>query len=123
MSSSCPSDKFSSLARVHCSVYNFCHSVATYYFIRLHMRGSRKFYQSGVQHLFNDIFMMSPNPEGGGIYCFLMRIPLATASTFFVSIHYLLNQLMAFYQTCTDTLLGGGEEPRGRVDYILVTLT
>ena len=109
MSSSCPSDKFSSLASVHCSVYNFCHSVATYYFIRLHMRGSRKFYQSGVQHLFNDIFMM--------------QIPLATASTFFVSIHYLLNQLMAFYQTCTDTLLGGGEEPRGRVHYILVTLT
>ena len=29
---------------------------------------------------------------------------------FFVSMHYLLNQLMDFDQTCIDTLLGGEEE-------------
>ena len=29
---------------------------------------------------------------------------------FFVSVHYLLNQLMDFDQTCIETLLGGGEE-------------
>ena len=28
----------------------------------------------------------------------------------FVSVHYLLNQLMNFYQTCIDTLLGGWNE-------------
>ena len=29
---------------------------------------------------------------------------------FFVSMHYFLNQLMDFDQTCIDRLLGGGEE-------------
>ena len=29
---------------------------------------------------------------------------------FFFSVHYLLNQLFDFDQTCKDTLLGGGEE-------------
>ena len=29
---------------------------------------------------------------------------------FFVFLHYLLNQLMDFDQTCIDTLFGGGEE-------------
>ena len=49
---------------------------------------------------------------------FLVLIPsalvsalaLAPASTFFVSVHYLLNQLMDFNQTCIDTFMGGGEE-------------
>ena len=31
---------------------------------------------------------------------FLVRIPLASASFFFVSLHYLLNQLMNFGQNC-----------------------
>ena len=35
---------------------------------------------------------------------------------FFVSVHYILNQLMDFDQTCMDTLLGGGEELI-RLDY------
>ena len=39
----------------------------------------------------------------------MVRIPLALASAF-ISVHYLLNQLMDFDQTCIDTLLGGGEE-------------
>ena len=38
---------------------------------------------------------------------FSMRIPSASA---FISMHHLLNQLMDFYQTCIDTLLGGVEE-------------
>ena len=29
---------------------------------------------------------------------------------FFISMHYLLNQLMYFDQNCIDTLFGGGEE-------------
>ena len=29
---------------------------------------------------------------------------------FFVSLHYLLNQLVDFDQTCIDKFLGGGEE-------------
>ena len=29
---------------------------------------------------------------------------------FFISIHYLLNQLMDFDQTCIYTLVGGGKE-------------
>ena len=43
---------------------------------------------------------------------FLEQIPsaLASASNFFVSVHYLLNQLMDFNQTCIYTLLGEGEE-------------
>ena len=45
---------------------------------------------------------MSPNR-------FLVLIPSASASTF-ISMHYLLNQLRDFDQTCIDTLLGGGEE-------------
>ena len=36
-----------------------------------------------------------------------MRIPSASA---FISMHYLLNQLVDFDQTCKDTLFGGGKE-------------
>ena len=35
----------------------------------------------------------------------LVRIPSEFA---FISVHYLLNRLMDFDQTCIDTLLGGG---------------
>ena len=35
---------------------------------------------------------------------------ILSASAFFVSVHYLLNQLIDSDQTCVDTLLGGGEE-------------
>ena len=38
---------------------------------------------------------------------FLVRIPSAFA---IISMHYLLNQLMDFDQTCTDILFGGGKE-------------
>ena len=50
---------------------------------------------------------MSPQPGRWGDILFLLRIPSASA---FISVHYLLNQLMDFDQTCIDTLLGGGEE-------------
>ena len=36
--------------------------------------------------------------------------PVGVGVRFFVSVHYLLNQLMDFDQTFIDTLLGGGEE-------------
>ena len=59
--------------------------------------------------------IMSPKPaqpSGLGDILFLVQIPsaLASASTFFVSVHYLLNQLMDYNQTCIYTLLGRGEE-------------
>ena len=41
--------------------------------------------------------------------------------SFFISVNYLRNKFMDFYQTCIDTLLGGGEELRldfGDLDYI-----
>ena len=55
---------------------------------------------------------MSRQPGGWGIYCFwyssyllfLVRIPSALASAF-ISVHYLLNQLMDI-----DTLLGEKED-------------
>ena len=57
---------------------------------------------------------MSPNREGEGIYCFWCRScwhsGIGVSFNFIVSMHYILNQLLDFDQTCTDTLLGGGEE-------------
>ena len=56
---------------------------------------------------------MSPQRGRWGIYCFWCgsrmrrrwrRCPL------FVSVHYILNQIMDFDQTCIDTLLGGVED-------------
>ena len=49
-------------------------------------------------------FLCLPNPEGGGIY-FFGADPVGVR--FFVSVHYLPDQLMDFNQTCIDTLLGG----------------
>ena len=43
------------------------------------------------------------------IYCFWMRIALASAFAF-IFVHFLLNQLLDFDQTCIVTLVGGGEE-------------
>ena len=42
-----------------------------------------------------------------GDILFLARMASVSA---FISVHYLLNQLMDFDQTCIDTLLGKGEE-------------
>ena len=53
------------------------------------------------------IFLCSPNPEGG---FGADPVGVGVGVRFFVSVHYLLNQLMDFAQTCIETLLGGGEE-------------
>ena len=47
---------------------------------------------------------MSPK----GIYCFWCRS--RRCPLFFFHLHYLLNQLIDFDQTCKDTVLGGGEK-------------
>ena len=55
---------------------------------------------------------MSPSPEGWGIYCFGAD-PVCVGvgiSPLFVSVHYILIQIMDFDQTCIDTLLGGIED-------------
>ena len=49
-----------------------------------------------------------PQPGGWGIYI-VFGTDLVGVS-FFISMHYLLNQLMDFDQTCVDSLLGIGEE-------------
>ena len=52
---------------------------------------------------------MSPQLGGWGDILSLVRIPSATVfASAFISVHYLLNQLMEFDQTCIDTWLGGG---------------
>ena len=48
------------------------------------------------------------NLEGGG-YIVFGADPVGVGVRFFISMHYLLNQLMDFDPTCIDTLLGGGE--------------
>ena len=45
-------------------------------------------------------------PQGNIL--FLVQIP--SVSAFFFHLHYLLNQLIDFDQTCKDTELGGGEK-------------
>ena len=45
-------------------------------------------------------------PQGNIL--FLVQIP--SVSAFFLHLHYLLNQLIDFDQTCKDTVLGGGEK-------------
>ena len=48
---------------------------------------------------------------GWGIYSFgADPISVGIGVCFFISVHYLLNQLMDFDQTCIDKLLGGGEK-------------
>ena len=49
---------------------------------------------------------MYPQPGGWGIYIVFGAVGVH----FFVSVYYLLNQLMDFDQTCIDTCLGEGEE-------------
>ena len=51
------------------------------------------------------MIIMFPPTRGMGDILFMVRIPSS-----FVSVHYLLNQLMDFDQTCIVTLMGGGEE-------------
>ena len=50
---------------------------------------------------------MSPNLEGGGYIVFGVD-PVGVH--FFTPVHYFLNQLMDFDQTCIDTLLGRRKE-------------
>ena len=53
---------------------------------------------------------MSPQPGRWGIYCFWCGSRMRRRwrrCPFFVSMHYILNQIMDFDQTCIDTLLGG----------------
>ena len=58
------------------------------------------------------ILLCAPYREGGGGYIVFGADPVCIGVDFrfLVSVHYLLNQSMDFDQTCTDTLLGGGEE-------------
>ena len=51
---------------------------------------------------------MSPANRRGGTYCFWCGSCRPPHS--FLCALYLLNQLVDFYQTCTDTLLGWGKE-------------
>ena len=52
-----------------------------------------------------------PNPEGGGYNNIVFGVdPVGVDVGSFISVHFLLNQLMDFDQTCIETLLGGGEE-------------
>ena len=54
---------------------------------------------------------MSPNPEGGGYIVFgADPVDVGVGVNFFVSVHYLLNQVMDFDKNCVYTLFGGGEE-------------
>ena len=58
------------------------------------------------------ILLSAPYPEDGGGYIVFGADPvgIGVGIRFFVSVHYLLNQLMDFDQTCPDTFLGGGTE-------------
>ena len=52
-----------------------------------------------------------PQPGVWGIYYFLVWILTASVSApAFFSVHYLLNQLMDFDQTCIDTFWGEGKK-------------
>ena len=55
------------------------------------------------------ILLCPPNLEGGG-YIVFGADPVGVGVCFFIFVHYLLNQLMDFEQTCIDTLLGEVEE-------------
>ena len=52
--------------------------------------------------------VLCPPQSGGGRHIVFGADPVGVH--LFISLHYLLNQSMDFDQTCTDTLLGGGEE-------------
>ena len=52
----------------------------------------------------------SPKPRGWGGYIVFGADPIGVSVHFFISVYYLLNQLMDFAQACIYTLLGGGEE-------------
>ena len=61
-------------------------------------------------------YLCQPNPEGGGYIVFdvdpggvSIGVGVGVGIHFFVSVHYLLNQLMNFDQTRIYTLLGEGE--------------
>ena len=56
---------------------------------------------------------MSPNHGVGGYIVFgadPISVGIGVSVNLFVSVHYLLNQLMDFNQTCIYTLLGKREE-------------
>ena len=59
--------------------------------------------------------ILSPPTLRVGIYCFSVDpvgfgVSVGVGVHFFVSVHYLLNQLMYFDQDCIYTLLGEGKE-------------
>ena len=55
------------------------------------------------------VIFMSPQPKGGVTYCFwrVSRLRWRQRPRSFVSVRYLLKQLMYFDQTCTDTYIVG----------------
>ena len=63
-----------------------------------------------VMHKWVCSYNYDPQPGVWCKYYFLVWIPMASAlAPAFFSVHYLLNQLMDFDQTCIDTLFGEGK--------------
>ena len=52
--------------------------------------------------------IIDPQPGGWG-YIVFGADPVGVGVSFFISVHYLLNQLLDFNQTCLGTLFGGGK--------------
>ena len=50
-----------------------------------------------------------PQPKGGGGHNIFGADPVGRLCSF-IAVHYFLNQLMDFDQTCIDTLMGGQKE-------------
>ena len=83
----------------------------TYYIVKLVLASALKFMFIFILML--DLKLCPPNTEGGGIYCFgadPVGVSVGVSVHFFVSLHYLLNQLLDFDQTCIYTLLGEGKK-------------
>ena len=62
---------------------------------------------------FSVFYVPVPNPEGMGIIVFgadPVGVSVGVGVHFFVSVHYLLNQLMDYDQACIYILMGGSEE-------------
>ena len=53
---------------------------------------------------------MSPNPEGGGIFCFWCGSHWCWCRSLFRFCALSSEPVAGFDQTCIETLLGGGEE-------------
>ena len=60
-----------------------------------------------------DLKLFPPNQKGGGYIVFgadHVGVSVGVSVHFFVSVHYLMNQLMDLDQICIYTLLGEGKE-------------